>query len=75
MFGLAYFPRMHFRKYPKDDIVFCDNNEVLVVITGSIVMNSHVERVVPSKFYARYEEGDIIGSFYDSGELKRQENW
>lgn len=38
-------------------------------------MKSHKNQVYPSKFMARYREGDIIGFNKDYGETLKIENW
>ena len=59
----------------KNNVIFSEGEEVSIILGGSVVMYSHTQNVAPSRFLARYEEGDVLGSYLDSGASKLQENW
>ena len=68
-------PRAKLRIYDKDQIIFTNNNEVSVIWTGEVVWNSHKENTFPFKILAKYNQGDIIGSGYDTKSTLDFKNW
>lgn len=51
---------MTLRQYNKDDIIFVEN-EVVVILEGIVHLKSHAENILPPKLLAKYGEGDILG--------------
>jgi uncharacterized protein YbaP (TraB family) len=44
----------------KGDVIFVEN-EVAVILDGTVHMKSHSDNILPPKILAKYEQGDIIG--------------
>jgi signal-transduction protein with cAMP-binding, CBS, and nucleotidyltransferase domain len=66
---------MKVRKYNKDDILFVEN-EVMVLLDGLVYMKGHTEEIVPPKMLAKLQQGDIIGySKLDGGVSNKVETW
>ena len=70
------FPYIKLQKYKtKDLVVYTNNGEVHVILIGDVIMKSHESQVYPSRMMARYSEGDVIGSQFDTKESLKIENW
>ena len=68
-------PAMKLTKHEKNDVIYSLKKEVRVVLVGDMVLMSHKKHFTPSKLYARYQEGDIIGYKTEGSEPDSIHNW
>jgi hypothetical protein len=68
-------PFMKLKVYDKDEIIFTDNVEIVVILSGSVIIQSHSERAFPANIIATFSDGDILGSDKDSGITLDPQNW
>ena len=75
VFCSQIFPKIKLQKYMKDEVIYPTGDHIFIVLIGEVIMKSHKSQVYPSKFMARFREGDIIGSNKDYEETLKIENW
>lgn len=56
---------MKIKQFQPNEIVFVDE-EVGVILEGTVHLKSHSEKIIPPKLIAKFQEGDIIG--FDKGD-------
>ena len=67
---------MKVRKVKQDEVVFNDENNIQIVLSGSIEGRMYSEESRLYKMIARYNEGDIIGARHlDNGRSSEIECW
>jgi len=67
---------MKVRKVKQDCIVFIDEDNVQIILSGSVEVRMHSEESRLFKMAARYKEGDIIGARHlDRGRSTDSESW
>lgn len=75
IFKKDIFPHIKLQRYKKEEVIYATGREVHIILIGEAIMKSHEQQVYPSKLLAKYGEGDVIGSVYDSKETLKLENW
>ena len=49
------FPFMKLKKYEKDDIIYTENANISIILSGEALLFSHQDKVYPSKLISRFK--------------------
>jgi len=54
------------KEYQKNEIIYFEENEATVILKGDVIMFSHEKDVTPGIFMAKFLEGDVLASQYNT---------
>ena len=67
--------KVKLQEYSENEIIYFKETIASIVLSGDIILFSHESDITPGECMAKFKEGDVLASQYNTDLWRKEENW